>query len=55
METTFTQARTLFDVRTLVELVAFVGYYAHLAMILNTFEVSPAPHFPELLPTELAG
>ena len=35
-------ARTHYDERFIIELVAFVGYYTSLAMILNTAQIPPA-------------
>jgi 4-carboxymuconolactone decarboxylase len=40
-DATFAAARRHFDERALIELVAFVGYYTSLAMILNTARVEP--------------
>lgn len=41
--TTFDEVRRELGERILVELTAFVGYYAMLACVLNAFEVEPAP------------
>jgi 4-carboxymuconolactone decarboxylase len=47
----FGAARAHFDERAVIELVAFVGYYTALAMILNTAGIAPpegAPKLPKL-------
>jgi 4-carboxymuconolactone decarboxylase len=50
-DASFTAARDVFGEQGVIELVAFVGYYTALAMILNTAELPPpegAPPLPEL-------
>jgi 4-carboxymuconolactone decarboxylase len=49
-DATFAAARGYFDERGIIELVAFVGYYTALAMILNTAGIAPPEGAPPLPP-----
>ena len=49
-DATFAALRQHFDERGVIELVAFVGYYTSLAMVLNTAGIEPPPGAPRLPP-----
>ena len=49
-DATLNAVRDRYGLSGLVDLVGTIGYYSHLAMTLNAFEVDPLPHFPRLLP-----
>lgn len=49
-DATFGRAMDRFGLQALTDLVGTFGYYTHIAMALNAFQVDPAPHHPRLLP-----